>query len=105
MSRAFDVRRSVEPFDQNRSLVAAIELCQGSWLVVTEQRLDHPDIDAALEQWVAKEWRREWSVTGLVMPAFLTVSWKSRANCRVVSGRPGLRPGKSQRSPAATSLS
>lgn len=33
MSRAFDVRRSVKPFDQSRSLVAVIELSQGIWLV------------------------------------------------------------------------
>ena len=33
MSEAFDVRKSDKPFDQTRSLVAVIELSQGSWLV------------------------------------------------------------------------
>ncbi len=33
MSESFDVRKSDQPFDQSRSLVAVIELSQGSWLV------------------------------------------------------------------------
>ncbi len=33
MSDSFDVRKSCKPFDQSRSLVAVIELSQGSWLV------------------------------------------------------------------------
>ncbi len=33
MSETFDVRKSDQPFDQSRSLVAVIELSQGSWLV------------------------------------------------------------------------
>jgi transposase len=33
MSETFDVRRSDQPFDQSRSLVAVIELSQASWLV------------------------------------------------------------------------
>ena len=33
MSDRFDVRKSNSPFDQNRTLVAVIELSQTSWLV------------------------------------------------------------------------
>jgi transposase len=33
MSETFDVRKSDQPFDQSRSLVAVIELSQASWLV------------------------------------------------------------------------
>ncbi len=33
MSETFDVRKSDQPFDQSRSLVAVIELSQSSWLV------------------------------------------------------------------------
>ncbi len=33
MSESFDVRKSDQPFDQSRSLVAVIELSQASWLV------------------------------------------------------------------------
>lgn len=33
MSQAFDARKSVTPFEQSRSLVAALELSQSTWLV------------------------------------------------------------------------
>ncbi len=33
MTQAFDARKSNKPFDQNRRLVAVIELSQTSWLV------------------------------------------------------------------------
>ncbi len=33
MTQAFDARKSNKPFDQNRTLVAVIELSQTSWLV------------------------------------------------------------------------
>ncbi len=33
MSDPFDVRKSARPFDQDHTLVAAIELGQASWLV------------------------------------------------------------------------
>jgi hypothetical protein len=49
-------------------------------------------------RWVAKLCRSVCSVTRLRMPAALAASWNSRPSCRVVIGRPGTRPGKSQRS-------
>ena len=33
MSESFEARKSNQPFDQNHSLVAVIELSRGSWLV------------------------------------------------------------------------
>ncbi len=33
MTNSFDVRKSDRPFDQNRTLVAVVELSQASWLV------------------------------------------------------------------------
>jgi len=53
-----------------------------------EQRLDDPDVHAALQQVRREEWRNVCSVTGLVMPAVCAACLNSREICRAERCRP-----------------
>jgi hypothetical protein len=55
-------------------------------LVVSEQRLDHPNVGAALEQMGCEASRSVCRESLLRSPAAVAACLKSRANWRVVSG-------------------
>jgi len=48
------------------------------------------------KRWVAKQWRRVWTVTDLSSPAASTASRQARCTVRTVIGREGSGPGNSQ---------
>ena len=63
---------------------------------VSEQVLDHPNVDLASSRWVAKLWRNVWTVTDLLRPAASAARRQASCSARLVIGRAGLRPGNSQ---------
>jgi hypothetical protein len=97
------IERTVDSRDQARgdARVARRHL----QLLMSEQGLDRPDIDAAIEQMGCKGVAQRMEGELFLIPAASTVSWNRRLTWRGVRCHPFLRPENSQRSSTGTPAS